>query len=95
MRRTVTGFDRTVATKEFNNRPQELRDSHISRFRTSKMNKTAYSSTPANKSLKYEYNMALRIIKEWIYNNSYNSETSFAEFAGHAVGKKDVKAMLT
>lgn len=95
LRRTVTNFDRTVATREFNNKAQELRDSHISRFRSSKLSKTAFSSTPNNQSLKYDYNMALRLIKEWIYSHSYNSETSFVEFAGYAKGRKDIKAMLT
>lgn len=95
MRRTVTNFDRTVATKEFNNRAQELRDSHISRFRGSKLSRTGFAGPPNIQSLKYDYNMALRIIKEWIYNNSYNSESSFVEFVNHANGKKDIKALLT
>ena len=33
LRRTVTNFDRTVATKEFNNKAQALRESHLSKFR--------------------------------------------------------------
>lgn len=94
MRRTVTGFDRTVATKEFNNKSQALRDSHMSKFRESRMNRTGLA-TGTTSGLKYDYNMALRLLKEWIYSHSYSSETSFEEFMYHAKGKKDLKSMLT
>jgi hypothetical protein len=52
MRRTVTNFDRTVATKEFNNKAQVLRDSHISRFRETKMSRMGYAS-PGDNNIKY------------------------------------------
>jgi hypothetical protein len=52
-------------------------------------------STGSTAGLKYDYNMALRLLKEWIYKHSYSSETSFEEFMNHAKGKKDLKSMLT
>lgn len=39
--------------------------------------------------------MALRLVKEWIYNNSYNTESSFENFVLLAKGKKSQTEMLT
>jgi len=79
MKRSVTGFDRSVATRMFDRTNKSLRDSNGFR-----MAQTGFSrSTGFNK----EFNMALRIVKTWVNDQGYNSDEGFSAFCLLA-GKK-------
>lgn len=62
MKSSLTNFGRSFASREFDTRNNLLKSSQISRlsqngFLTNKV-----------KSFNKEYNMALRIVKEWVMN---------------------------
>ena len=76
----MTNFDRTVASKMFDKTNKSLRDSHGFR-----MSQSGFFSGqgPSNK----EFNMALKIVREWVRDNGYNSKDGYSAFCNLA-GKK-------
>ena len=64
MRRTITGFDRSLNTKNFKNNASAMIASQTSKFNESIMRNTFAGSTKGFKTtLKYDYNMALKLLK--------------------------------
>lgn len=82
LKRSVTNFDRTVATKMFNKTNQSLKESHSYRFSQS-------GFFPDRLSNGKEFNMALKIVREWVKDNEYNSEEGFEAFCG-LISKKSL-----
>lgn len=78
MKRSVTNFDRTVATKLFDRTNKSLKESQSYRL-------TQSGFFPNHSNTSKEFNMALKIIREWIRDNGYNSIESYnavCELAG-------------
>lgn len=69
LKRSVTNFDRTVATKMFNNTNQSLKDS-----RSYKLTQSGFYQTQTGNK---EFNLALKIVREWVKEHNYNSEEGF------------------
>ncbi len=67
MKRSTTNFDRTYATRQFDQTNKSLRDSQAFR-----MTQSAFT-TSQKKNINKEFNMALKIIKEWVNNRGKNS----------------------
>lgn len=64
MRRTITGFDRSLNTKNLKNNASAMIASQTSKFNESVMRNTFGGSTRGFKTtLKYDYNMALKLLK--------------------------------
>lgn len=75
MRRTVTGFDRSLNTKNFKNNASAMIASQTSKFNDSIMRNTMGGSARGFRTtMKYDYNMALKLLKEWILRKKINSE---------------------
>lgn len=66
LKRSMTNFDRSVASRAFDRTNQSLKDSHNIRM-------TQSGFFPGRSTNSKEFNMALRIIKEWIRDKGYNS----------------------
>lgn len=66
-RRSVTGFDRSVASRAFDKTNKSLKDSHFYRL-------TQSGFFPTHTCSNKEFNMALRILREWIRDNGFNSK---------------------
>ena len=66
MKRSMTNFDRSVASRMFDKTNASLKMSHINRL-------TQSGFFPSNGSKSKEFNMALRIIREWIRDCGYNA----------------------
>ena len=79
MKRTMTNFDRTVASKMFDRSNKSLKDSHLFRM--------TQSGTFGHSCAGKEFNMALRILREWIRDNGYNARNGYKVFCDLA-GKK-------
>lgn len=69
----MTNFDRSVASRAFDRTNQSLKDSHQIRM-------TQSGFFPGRTANSKEFNMALRIIKEWIRDKGYNSSESYSAF---------------
>jgi len=80
MKRSVTNFDRTVASRIFDKTNKSLKDNL-----TYRMSQSGFfpHHPPGNK----EFNMALKIIREWIRDKGYNSIDSYNAVCS-LVGKK-------
>ena len=63
MKRSTTNFDRTVATRQFDQTNKSLKDSHI--MRLTQTAGSGFFSTKA-KQFTREYNIALRLVREWV-----------------------------
>jgi len=81
MKRSMTGFDRSVASKLFDRTNKSLKESYNMRFSQSGFF-NGHSSTSK------EFNMALRCLKEWIRDNGYNTRDAYSTFCSLA-GKKN------
>ena len=79
MKRSMTNFDKTVASKMFDKGNKTLKDSHSFRMTQS----GTFGHTFSGK----EFNMALRIVREWIRDNGFNAKNGFNQFCDLA-GKK-------
>ena len=96
MRRTITGFDRSLNTRNFRGSNSQMIDSHVSKFNQSAMRQTLGSSGGAFRTtINHDYNMALKLLREWIFGKSMNSEESFLEFMRLSRGKRDRESVLT
>lgn len=82
MKNSLTDFGRTYASREFDTRNNLLRSSQISRMTQSGF------LTGKVKSFNREYNMALRILKEWVHDNCPIPDNSFRQFLD-LIGKKN------
>lgn len=66
-KRSTTNFDRTVASKMFDKTNQSLKNSQT--FRMTQSGLWGKRTSSFNK----EYNMSLKILKEWINSKGYNA----------------------
>jgi len=80
----MTNFDRTFASRIFDKTNQSLRESH--NFRMTQSGTFGQSHSYSGK----EFNMALKILKEWIRDNGFNAQNSFIEFCRLANKKSNV-----
>jgi hypothetical protein len=69
MKRTMTGFDRSFVSKQYDRGSSELKNSHLMRMTMSNTFTTG-EIAKCNR----EYNFALKLVKEWVYKNSYSTE---------------------
>ena len=70
MKRSVTNFDRTVASRIFDRTNKSLKDSQTYRVSQS-------GFFPNHSTTSKEFNMALKLIREWIRDQGYNSIESY------------------
>lgn len=70
MKRSVTNFDRTVASRLFDKTNKSLKDNQSYRMSQS-------GFFPHHPTGSKEFNMALKIIREWIRDRNYNSIASY------------------
>ncbi len=70
MKRSVTNFDRIVASRLFDRTNKSLKYNQTSRMSQSGF----YPHYPSGNK---EFNMALKIIREWIRDRGYNSIDSY------------------
>ena len=68
LNRSTTNFDRTVASRQFDLRNRSLKTSQFSRMTQSGF------MTNKIKTFNREYNMALRLLKEWVNSNCPDSD---------------------
>jgi hypothetical protein len=80
IKRTMTNFDRTVASKMFDRSGKSMKDSHAIRMSQSGFFPSAVGGSK-------EFNLALRLVREWIRDRGYNSKDGYAAFSNLA-GKK-------
>lgn len=66
IKRSVTNFDRTVASRLFDRTNKSLKDSQTYRLSQS-------GFFPHHPTASKEFNMALKLIREWIRDKGYNS----------------------
>jgi hypothetical protein len=83
MKRSITNFDRTVATKMFDKTNRQLKDSHISRL-------TQSGFITKSHSLNREFNMSLKIVRNWVNDQNLNSVESYQKFCQLANKKNQV-----
>lgn len=81
MKRSMTGLDRSVASRMFDRTNKSLKDSYNLR-----MTQSGFFNGHASTSK--EFNMALRCLKEWIRDSNYNSRDAYNTFCTLA-GKKN------
>lgn len=72
MKRTMTGFDKSFVSRQYDSGNNQLKNSHLMRMSMSNTF-TTNELTKCNR----EYNFALRLVKEWVYKNSYSTEKVF------------------
>ena len=85
-KRSITNFDKTVASRMFDKTNKSLRESHGMR-----LSQSGFFNGHATTNSK-EFNMALRILREWIRDNGFNSRDGYSEFcrlAGKSSGVLD------
>lgn len=70
MKRSVTNFDRSVASRLFDRTNKTLKDNQSYRLSQS-------GFFPNHSNTSKEFNMALRLIREWIRDQGYNSTESY------------------
>lgn len=80
--RSMTNFDRTVASKMFDRSNKLLKDSHNYR-----MTQSGFFSGHAPSSK--EFNMGLRLLREWVRDSGCNSKDGYSAFCRLA-GKKSL-----
>lgn len=80
LKRSVTNFDRTVASKAFNKTNQSLKESHSYRLSQSGFFHNRYNGSK-------QFNMALKLVREWVKDNDYNTDGAF-EALCNLIGKK-------
>ena len=72
MKRSMTGFDRSFASRPFNRTNSQLKKSHISKMSASLGN--GFGLTNKINNLNREYNFPLRLVKQWVYDNCTTTE---------------------
>lgn len=74
LNRSTTNFDRTVASREFDTKNRLLKTSQLSRMTQSGF------MTNKIKNFNREYNLALKLVKEWVNVNCKDSDNVNFEY---------------
>ena len=92
MKRSMTGFDRSVASKPFDQTNNDLKNSQFMRMSASGSGFTiragglssgrsgTFNMNSTSTGFNREYNLPLRIVKEWVHQNCDSSKGSFGDF---------------